>query len=400
MTRPLVMKFGGSSLADTEKIGAIADIVVRRRRQDAPVVVVVSAMGRTTDGLIEQARDFSQRPDLREMDMLLTAGERISAALVAIALNARGVRAVSLTGSQAGIITDDAHTNARIIEVRPFRVKKALEEGCVVVVGGFQGVSFSKEVTTLGRGGSDVSAVALAAALGAATCEIYSDVTGVYAADPRIVKEPERIAALGYQEMQELAEAGAKVLHPKAVEFAKPDGIVIHCKNTFEPEAEGTIIADLEGRIKPRVVGIATEERVVMVRVRTGDATVMEAIRFAEKSGLRIKQISFHQSDDGAMDGSFIIPEKENYHLDQVLEELTARFGAATTVRRDLAAISLVGAGITERHEFLGDAVAILRENGVGIGSIHTSSFRISMLIDRGRLADAARMLYDRFITP
>ncbi|HNT28965.1 MAG TPA: aspartate kinase, partial [bacterium] len=208
MTRPLVMKFGGSSLADTEKIGAIADIVVRRRRQDAPVVVVVSAMGRTTDGLIEQARDFSQRPDLREMDMLLTAGERISAALVAIALNARGVRAVSLTGSQAGIITDDAHTNARIIEVRPFRVKKALEEGCVVVVGGFQGVSFSKEVTTLGRGGSDVSAVALAAALGAATCEIYSDVTGVYAADPRIVKEPERIAALGYQEMQELAEAG------------------------------------------------------------------------------------------------------------------------------------------------------------------------------------------------
>ncbi len=398
----LVMKFGGSSLADPAKIGAVADLVVRRRDAGRRVVVVVSAMGKTTDGLIEQSRSFTAEPDLREMDMLLTAGERVSSALLAIALNARGAKAVSLTGSQAGIITDDNHTNARIVEIRPYRVQKALDEGNIVVVGGFQGVSFTKEVTTLGRGGSDTSAVALASALDAVECEIYSDVTGVFAADPRIIPDPVKIEALSYQEMQELAEAGAKVLHPKAVEFAKLKGTVINCKNTFAPEAEGTLIANLEGRVKPRVAGIATEEKVVLVHAYEDNAgslaTVESVVAFAQSRNLRVKQIAFHRGRGQGMVGSFIIPEKENYHLGPVLGEMKERFGDTIDIHERFGALSLVGAGITERHDLLIAAIRLLKEHGIGAGSFHTTSFRISMLVDRERLAEAARLFYARFI--
>jgi len=398
----LVMKFGGSSLADVERIERVADIVLQRVRSGHAVVVVVSAMGKTTDTLIAQAHRIASSPNLREMDMLLTAGERISAALLTIALNARGTRAVSLTGSQAGIITDDNHTNARIIEVRPYRVLQALEGGCIVVVGGFQGVSFTKEVTTLGRGGSDTTAVALASALDAKECEIYSDVAGVFDADPRLVPEPKRIPMLGYQEMQELAEAGAKVLHPKAVEFAKLKGTVIHCKSTFAPEAEGTIIANLEGRIKPRIVGIATEEKVILVHVyeECPDtlATVEDVVAFTEERALKVKQVSFHCAHNGGMVGSVIIPEKENYHLAQVLEEMKSRFGTAVDVHGGLSALSLVGAGITERHDILLNAIRLLKEHRIGAVSFHTSSFRISILVKREFFAEAARLLHDHFL--
>lgn len=398
----LVMKFGGSSLADTEKIEKVADIILRRARSGHAVVVVVSAMGKTTDALIEQARRIASSPNLREMDMLLTAGERISAALLTIALNARGVRAISLTGSQAGIITDDNHTNARIIEVRPYRVLRALEEGCVVVVGGFQGVSFTKEVTTLGRGGSDTTAVALASALDAKECEIYSDVVGVFDADPRLVPEPKKIPLIGYQEMQELAEAGAKVLHPKAVEFAKLKGTVVHCKSTFAPEEEGTIIANLEGRIKPRIIGIATEEKVVLLHVYEERAntlaTVEDVVAFAEERALKVKQVSFLCAHNGRMVGSVIIPEKENYHLTQVLGEMEKRFGPAIDIHEGLSAISLVGAGITERHDILLEAIRLLKENHISAKSFHTSSFRISILVKREFFSEATRLLYDRFL--
>ncbi len=404
MNPVLVMKFGGSSLADPAGIGAVADLVIRRRDAGHRIVAVVSAMGKTTDGLIEQSRVFTAEPDLREMDMLLTAGERVSSALLAIALNARGAKAVSLTGSQAGIITDDSHTNARIVEIRPYRVRRALDEGHIVVVGGFQGVSFTKEVTTLGRGGSDTSAVALASALDAAECEIYSDVTGVFAADPRIIKDPVRIAALSYQEMQELAEAGAKVLHPKAVEFAKLKGTVINCKNTFAPEAEGTLIANLEGRVKPRVAGIATEDKVVLVHAYEQNAgsldTVESVVAFAESRSLRVKQIAFHRGRGDGMVGSFIIPEKENYHLGPALAAMKERFGDAIDIHERFGALSLVGAGITERHDFLIAAIRLLKEHGIGAGSFHTTSFRISMLVERERLAEAARLFYERFIGP
>ncbi len=397
----IVMKFGGSSLADAAKIEHVADIVAKRREGGTAIVVVVSAMGKTTDNLIEQARHLSASPDPREMDMLLTTGERVSASLLAIALNARGVRAISLTGSQAGIITDDNHTNARILEVRPYRVLKALEEGKVVVVGGFQGVSFNKEVTTLGRGGSDTSAVAIASAIGASECEIYSDVAGVFAADPRLVPQPVKIPLLSYQEMQELGEAGAKVLHPKAVEFAKLKGTIVYCKSTFDPEAEGTIIKNLDGQLKPRIVGIATEERVVLVHVYEERATALDTVKdvvaFAEGCNLRVKQISFHRGHNGSMVGSFIVPEKENYHLPVVLSTMEQRFAASVDIHGDLAAVSLVGAGITERHEFLLKTIQILQERRISAGSFHTSSFRISMLVPRDRIAETTRVLYERF---
>ena len=217
----IVQKYGGSSVADVDRIKKVADRVAAAKAAGKDVVVVVSAMGDTTDELLALARQVTDSPARRELDMLLTAGERISMALLSMALNARDVPAVSFTGSQSGIITNDAHANARIVEVRPFRVQDELERGKVVIVAGYQGVSYKREVTTLGRGGSDTTAVALAAALDAEACEIYSDVDGVYSADPRVVPDAARLAELSYEEMQELAEAGAKVLNAQAVEFAK-----------------------------------------------------------------------------------------------------------------------------------------------------------------------------------
>ncbi|HEY5908361.1 MAG TPA: aspartate kinase, partial [Vicinamibacteria bacterium] len=237
----VVQKFGGSSVADVDRILKVADRVAATKAAGHEVVVVVSAMGDTTDELLALAHRVTGQPARRELDMLLSAGERISMALLSMALNARGVPAVSFTGSQSGIITNDAHANARIVEVRPFRVEDELSRGRVVIVAGYQGVSYRKEVTTLGRGGSDTTAVALAAALGAQACEIYSDVEGVYSADPRLVPGARRLSEISYEEMQELAEAGARVLNAQAVEFAKERGIAIYARSTFGGPGETVV---------------------------------------------------------------------------------------------------------------------------------------------------------------
>jgi aspartate kinase len=401
MDNVLVLKFGGTSVADRQRVQQVANLVRARKEQGFSLVVVVSARAKMTDALIDDARGFGPNPSPREMDMLLTSGERISSALVAIALNALGVEAISLTGSQAGIITDDDHTNARIIEVRPSRVIQALKEGKVVVVSGFQGVSFKKEVTTLGRGGSDISAVALASALEARTCEIYSDVDGVFAADPAVIKDPKRIAQLSYQEMQEMAEAGAKVLHPKAVEFAKPKRTIIHAKSTFVPDGDGTIIRDLEGRVKPRVVGIASEEKVVLARcwenASSGSALPGRIVDFLGARNLKVKQISFHRAPDDRLTGHFIIPEKENYHIEAILPELEKAFAGTLHVSREVGAVSLIGAGINDRFDFLQGCLALLAERGLGPASVHTSSFRISVLVPRARVAETIGLFYERF---
>ena len=401
MDNLLVLKFGGTSVANSERIKQVAELVQKKKAQGHDLVVVVSARAKMTDGLIDDARYFCPDPSPREMDMLLTSGERISSALLAIALNAMGVQAISLTGSQAGIITDDDHTNARIIEVRPARVVAALKAGNVVVVSGFQGVSFKKEVTTLGRGGSDISAVALASALEASACEIYSDVDGVFAADPSIVKDPRRIPELSYQEMQEMAEAGAKVLHPKAVEFAKPKRTVIHAKSTFVPDGEGTIIRNLEGRIKPRVVGIASEEKVVLARLwESGKRRDLSAkiVNFLRERNLKIKQMSLHQGEDGRLTGDFIIPEKENYHLKAVIPALEKAFAGSLAVSREIGAVSLIGAGINDRFDFLEGCLDLLRARRLGPKSLHTSSFRISVLVPRARVAETVGLFYERFL--
>src|SRR4249919_217863 len=253
----VVQKYGGSSVADVARMKQVAERVMRTRRQGHDVVVVVSAMGDTTDELLSLAKQVSPNPDRRELDMLLTAGERISMALLSMAIRELGGDAISFTGSQSGIITNDRHIDARIIEVRPVRVQDELANGRIVVIAGYQGVSYRRDVTTLGRGGSDTTAVAMAAALGAEYCEICSDVDGVYTADPRVVSAAQRIPALSYEETQELAESGAKVLNAQAVEFAKEAGIAIYARATRG--GKETVVRKYPPRSPGRVVGVASE---------------------------------------------------------------------------------------------------------------------------------------------
>ena len=277
----VVQKYGGSSVADAEGIRLVAQRVAAARRAGRDVCVVVSAMGRTTDGLIALARQVSASPPRREMDMLLTAGERISMALLAMALDELGVPAISFTGSQAGIITTDSHTSARIVDVRPVRVREELSRGKVVIVAGFQGVSPGREVTTLGRGGSDTTAVALAAALGA-ECEIYSDVDGVYTADPRLVEVPRRLDRISYQEMLELARAGARVLNAQAVELARRGGVPIHARATSGSDAETVVQGDPD-LAAGRVAGIASRRGLAVLGV--AEAALAAAAAFLERHG-------------------------------------------------------------------------------------------------------------------
>jgi aspartate kinase len=398
----IVLKFGGTSVADSDRVRQVAGIVLRKKSAGHRIVVVVSARARQTDGLIDEARSFTPNPSPREVDMLLSSGERISAAILSIALNSVGCRAVALSGSQAGIVTDDNHTNARIIEIRPSRVLHALEDGCVPVVGGFQGVSFNKEITTLGRGGSDVTAVALASALNAEVCEIYSDVDGVFSADPRLVKNAGRLEELSYQEMQEMGEAGARVLHPGSVEFAKIKKTIIHAKCTMEPDGAGTIIRDLEGRIQPRIVGIAHEEKIVLLQVDEEDGRQMRSLcalaDYFESEGLKTKQVSFHPGPRATLCGSLVIPEKENYHIESVLDRLRRTFEPQVRIMRNCSAVSLIGTGITDRYNYLLDSLSLLREQDLLIAGLQTSSFRISILVERSRMTEVVQLFHSYFI--
>jgi aspartate kinase len=391
-------------MADGDRVRQVARIVSHKKSSGHRVVVVVSARARQTDALIEEARSFTASPAPREMDMLLSSGERISAAILSIALNATGCPAVALSGSQAGIITDDNHTNARIIEIRPARVLQALEDGLIPIVGGFQGVSFSKEITTLGRGGSDVTAVALASALDASLCEIYSDVDGVFSADPRLVANAGRLDELSYQEMQEMGEAGARVLHPGSVEFAKIKKTIMHAKSTMEPDGAGTFIRDLEGRIKPRVVGVAHEEKIVLLQVDEESGKEMQSLcalaDYFESEGLKTKQISFHPGSREMLCGSLVIPEKENYHIDSVLEQVRKVFEPKVRILRNCAAVSLIGTGITDRQTYLLKSLTLLRESAIRITGLQTSSFRISFLIERSRMNEVVQLFHRHFIEP
>src|ERR671910_1422776 len=276
----VVQKYGGSSVADVQKLRQVASRIMRTREQGHGVVVVVSAMGDTTDDLLAMAKQVSPNPERRELDMLLSAGERISMALLWRGIRELGGDAISFTGSQSGIITNDRHVDARIIEVRPIRVQDELARGKIVVVAGYQGVSYRREVTTLGRGGSDTTAVAMAAALGAEYCEICSDVDGVYTADPRVVADARRIGTLSYEETQELAEAGAKVLNAQAVEFAKEKGIAIYARATSsalpggDPSSDGTVVRKHAPRTPGTVAGVASE-RDVLVLQSSGDSTAL-----------------------------------------------------------------------------------------------------------------------------
>src|SRR6188508_2182693 len=306
----VVQKYGGSSVADVDKLKYVAQRVMQTQDQGHQVVVVVSAMGDTTDELLAMAKKVSPNPERRELDMLLSTGERISMALLSMAIRELGGDAISFTGSQSGIITNDRHIDARIIEVRPFRVLDELARGRIVVIAGYQGVSYRKEVTTLGRGGSDTTAVAMAAALDAEYCEICSDVDGVYSADPRVVPAAHRIGTLSYAETQEMAEAGAKVLNAQAVEFAKHKGIAIYARATqgplpgADPSADGTVVRKHPPRVPGTVVGVASEREVLVVEC---DGHALELLETLDEHHVAGKQLQ-------AGAGTTVVLSRENLH--------------------------------------------------------------------------------------
>jgi aspartate kinase len=392
----VVQKYGGSSVADVQKIHKVADKIAATKAAGKDVVVVVSAMGDTTDELLALAKQVSENPARRELDMLLTAGERIAMAVLSMALNARGVPAVSFTGSQSGIVTNDAHTNARIVEVRPFRVQDELARGKVVIVAGYQGVSYRRDITTLGRGGSDTTAVALAAAL-AADCEIYSDVEGIYTADPRVVPEARRLAELGYEEMQELAESGAKVLNAQAVEFAKDKGIAIYARATRG--GGETVIRKFPPRMPGRVVGVASETALVVVTASgNGTGRLFDVVACLDEHAVPGKQ--FHYHDAGTSGTGSLVLSLENIHDFPVLRrELAARFGAEVGVREGVGAVSAIGAGINATFTNLRKARDAIARQGARVLGVSTSSFRISLLLEEAAVKDAVRVLHQELVT-
>ena len=389
----VVQKYGGSSVADVERIGYVADRVAAAKRAGRDVVVVVSAMGDTTDELLALARKVSASPSRRELDMLLSAGERISMALLSMALEERGVPAVSFTGSQSGIITNDAHANARIVEVRPFRVQDELERGRVVIVAGYQGVSYKREVTTLGRGGSDTTAVALAAALQAEACEIYSDVAGVFSADPRVVPGARRLAEISYEEMQELAEAGARVLNAQAVEFAKEKGIAIYARATRGGDGE-TIVRRYPPKAPGRVVGVASEKDLVLLCAPPGEAdTLVDLLARLDERGAAGKQLRFE-----APAGASLVLSLENLHdFDGLRAELREGF-PRVTVTEGIGAVSAIGAGINASFRNVREAVRLVAPLGKPILGVATSSFRVSLLMEAPAVDAAARLLHEGLV--
>ena len=401
----VVQKYGGTSVGDTDRIRGVADRIVRAREQGQDVVVVVSAMGETTDDLLDKASDITPVPEPRELDMLLTAGERIAMSLLAIAVNARGCRAASYTGSQAGIITDTQHGKARIVEIRPTRIKESLDAGNVVILAGFQGLSTEYDITTLGRGGSDTTAVAMAAALGAEVCEIYTDVDGVFTADPRTHPEARRIDHISYEEMLELAAAGARVLQLRCVEYARRHGVRIHVRNalgdqpgTWVDEGEEGSTGMLESALI-RGVALDTEEAKVTLDVVPDRPGIAAAIfKAVAAEGIHVDMIVQNVSHDGRTDLSFTIPRADLHRLDAVLEGIVTDVGALRYETDDaIAKLSLVGAGIKSNPGVAADMFDALAAEGINIDMISTSSIRISCVIRAEDGERAVRAVHQRF---
>ncbi len=397
----IVQKYGGTSVADPDRIRAVAEHVAFTRSRGHDVVVVVSAMGKTTDNLIKLANDVSRTQPGREMDMLLTTGERISMALVCMALADVGVEAMSFTGSQVGIITDTVHMKAKILEVKGDRVREALSQGRVCVVAGFQGISTDKEITTLGRGGRDTTAVALAAALQADVCEIYTDVTGVFTADPRIVTQARKLAHVNFDEMLEMAGAGSKVLALRSVEFARNHNVPIHVRSSFTWEP-GTWVTSKEPTMEdPIISGVVTdvsEAKVTVVAVpdRPGiSAALFEPLAAAN---VNVDMIVQNTSHDGTTDISFTIPKADVATAESIVQRVAAEVGARG-IEHDasIAKISLVGAGMKTSPGIAAKMFRVLADEGVNIQMISTSTIRISVVTSAGDLERASRALHTAF---
>jgi len=397
----IVQKYGGTSVADPERIRAVAEHVAFTKRRGNDVVVVVSAMGKSTDNLIKLANEVSSKQPARELDMLLTTGERISMSLVCMALAGLGIEAVSFTGSQVGIITDTVHTKAKILEVKGDRAREALAEGKVCVVAGFQGVSTDKEITTLGRGGSDTTAVALAAALNADSCEIYTDVTGVFSADPRIVPQARKLQHINFDEMLEMAGAGSKVLALRSVEFARNHQVPIHVRSSFTWEP-GTWVTSQEPSVEdPIISGVVTDTSEAKVTVRkVPDRPGISARLFEQlaAANVNVDMIVQNTSTDGTTDISFTVPMADMGVAEEIVKKVGQEIEAAGISHDDsIAKLSLVGAGMKTSPGIAAKMFRVLSDNDVNIEMISTSTIRISVVIAQADVEKAARALHTAF---
>jgi aspartate kinase len=396
------MKFGGTSVADAERLRRAARRIVEKREQGKRVVAVLSARGATTDELTEMALEVSPNPDPREMDMLLSTGERISCALCAMAIHDLGHRAISLTGSQAGIVTDTSHTKARIIDVRADRIERALEEDFVVLVAGFQGVSTTSDVTTLGRGGSDTTAVAVAAAVGAEMCEIYTDVSGVFSADPRIVPDARRLPVVSFEEMLEMAASGARVLQLRSVEYARNHGVRIHCRSSFEDGPGTVVVSEADTMEQPLITAVThstAEARITLLGVpdRPGIAgRIFGAL--AENSVLVDMIVQNEPVTEGAeADISFTVPRADVRAARAVLEPMVGETLKAVAADPEMGVVSIVGAGMKSNPGVAAKVFGILGEEGINIEMISTSPIKISCVIRGEHVERAVRALHSAF---
>jgi aspartate kinase len=398
------MKFGGTSVADAERIKRAAQRIVAKREEGKRVVAVLSARGQTTDELIAMAAEVSNHPDPREMDMLLSTGERISCALCAMAINDLGHRAVSLTGSQAGIVTDTSHTKARIIDVRGDRIREALDEGRIVLVAGFQGVSSaSRDVTTLGRGGSDTSAVAVAAAIGAEMCEIYTDVAGVYTADPRIVSDARKLVQVSFNEMLEMAASGAKVLQLRAVEYARAHGVRLHCRSSFS-DAPGTVVLREDETMEQPLITAVThsieEARITLLGVPDRPGAAAAIFGALADANCNVDTIIQNEPlEEGRQaEVSFTVSSEDLADAERALAPLRDQLGiAAIDTDSAIGKVSIVGAGMRSHPGVAATVFRTLAEEGINIEMISTSPIKITCVIRSEDVPPAVRSLHAAF---
>jgi aspartate kinase len=395
------MKFGGSSVADAEKVRNVAGRIAAAKESGDDVVAVVSARGKTTDGLVAMANEISNRPDPREMDMLLSTGERISCALMAMALHDLGHEAISFTGSQAGIVTDTSHTKAKILEIKADRLRDALGEDHIVLVAGFQGVSTANDVTTLGRGGSDTTAVALAAALDAAVCEIYTDVTGVFTADPRIVPNASRLPLVSHEEMLEAAANGSKVLALRSVEFARNHNVPLHVRSSFVAD-EGTWITEetpeMEKAIVSAIAHRSDEAKVTLTRVADSPGIAASIFTALADAMINVDTIIQNVSHEGHTDMSFTVPLTELRKTEETVEALRGSLTFDELLTDDqIGKVTLVGAGMKSEPGVAAKMFRVLAAEGINIQMIDTSTIRLTVVIDRREVERAVRALHEAF---
>jgi aspartate kinase len=399
----VVMKFGGTSVADAERLKRAARRIVAAREDGNRVIAVLSARGKTTDELIRLADEISPAPDPREMDMLLSTGERISCALCAMAINDLGHRAISLTGSQAGIVTDTSHTKARILDVRADRIRTALDEDLIVLVAGFQGVSTAHDVTTLGRGGSDTTAVALAAAVDADVCEIYTDVAGVFSADPRIVPEARKLDVVSFEEMLEMASSGAKVLQLRSVEYARNHGVRIHCRSSFE-DAPGTfVVGEQETMEHPLITAVThstDEARLSLLGVPDEPGAAARIFSALAEANCNVDMIIQNEplEDGRKAEVSFTVPREDLRDAKAALEPIAAELGIASIdAVPEMGKVSIVGAGMKSHPGVAAKVFQVLAREEINIEMISTSPIKISCVIAADRVPAAVRALHAAF---